>query len=91
METKKKIIYSRQVSEARQNTGGTKKVFRIYKITGGKLVYIGEVKYNTASYKGHDSEVYSLLKDKKMVSTKEWAANRGYHSSRTSKFLIQDI
>lgn len=56
-----KRFYYRITSARRRNLGGTIVKANVIKATKNKLSSIGEVSWNTASYRGPESEVFNFL------------------------------
>lgn len=61
--------------------GGRKQKATVYMIKNGELKHIGETKWNTASYRGSDSEVNEWLLENKIIP-KTWSI--GYPSFETT-------
>jgi hypothetical protein len=55
------------------------------------LNYVGEVKWNTAGYKGAESEVYGMLYRKKLVPVREYKKAGGYYSYRNKGVSIKEV
>ena len=91
MATTKKTYYYTITSQKSSGYGGTKTTAAVYHAKGSLIKYVGEVKWNTASFKNESSVVYDLLMDKKLVTAKEYKDNGGYFRSRTSKVNIERL
>ncbi len=78
----KSILYSVKSIKPQRN-GGSKVRLSIYELKKNKPEYVGETEFNTASYKGEESEVYTKLKDSKIISQKEFDSNDGYYDSKS--------
>jgi len=86
---KKTYIYNISNRKVNKTYGGVKETAKIYRLKNNKPIYIGEKTWNTSSYKGEDSEVYTELKNKKEVSEKEFDKNDGYlPNEKNSKIEI---
>lgn len=78
--------------------GGCKEVAKIYRIKNNKPVYIGETKWNTASYRGATSEVFNKLIQLKQIPQKyykssvcEWRSAGYYAGEVTEKYDIMEL
>ncbi len=87
---KKAFIYSVKTSRPR-SMGGRSETANIYRIKKNKPVLIGEAKWNTAGYKGQDSEIYTKLNKSKLVSDKEFKSNGGYYRRDKSDVSIHEV
>jgi len=84
MATTKTYIYTEKKNDINRN-GGRNVTADIYEVKKNKPIYVDDVKWNTASFKGEDSSVYDKLKEKKLVSDKEYKSNDGYYRRNNSK------
>lgn len=75
----KTFIYTKTQKPA---TYGTKVTLSIYHVKNNTPVYVGEVKYNTQSYRGEDHEVAVLLLEHKLISK---------NALRSGGYIIRDI
>ena len=91
MTTTKKKIYFKEVSKKTRAAGGQNVTACIYVVKRGEVVELGRVTWNTASYKGEKSEIYTFLKKNKVVSAKEFADNKGYYVQSNSKVIIKEL
>ena len=87
----KKNYYYKITSSKKRSMGGYSEIASVYAIKLGKIVLLGEVKWSTSSFKGEESVVYEFLKDKKLVTAKEYKENRGYYYSSKSKVSIKSL
>lgn len=87
----KKTYYWKVTSEKKRSMGGYNVVASVYTVKLGKIVLLGEVKWSTSSFKGEHSTVYDFLKDKKLVTAKEYKENKGYYNSAKSKVSIKPL
>lgn len=83
--------YYYKITSKKNRTAGFLVEASVYTVKSGKIVEIGDVKWNTASFKGEKSVVYTFLKEKKLVSTKEYNENGGYYYPSKSKVSIQEL
>lgn len=87
----RKTYYYKIFEKKPRNAGGYNVQATVYVVKAGKIIKIGDIKWNTASYKGETSVVYDLLADKKLVSAKEFKSNNGYYYSSKSKVDIREF
>lgn len=87
----KKTYYFKIVSEKKRASGGRIVVADVYEVKSGKINKMGEVKWDTGSFKGETSVVYDFLKDKKIITQKEYDENRGYYNRSKSKVNIESL
>lgn len=87
----KKNYYYKITSRVAKNVGGYNVKADVYGVKLGKIKLIGEVKWNTSSFKGETSVVYEMLKDKKLVTATEYKANGGYYNPSKSKVNIERL
>ena len=85
-----KKSYMFNISKSRvQRDGGRNQEAKIYRITKNKPIYVTSTKWNTASYKGADSEVYTkLIKEKEIKADKD---EPSYYRNRSSKTDIYEL
>ena len=81
---KKKFVY-KKVSSRSTGWGGSNVKAEIFKISKNTLSHVGDVKWNTASYRGDESSVYNELKalgliSKKTQKAKKKAGRENYYS-----------
>jgi len=86
-----KNYYYKISSKIKRSMGGFNVVASVYTVKAGKIVELGEVKWNTSGFKGESSTVYEFLKDKKLVSAKEYTENKGYYYPSKSKVTIKEL
>lgn len=86
-----KNYYYKITSKKSRTSGGFNVVASVYEVKAGKINEMGEVKWNTSSFKGEKSVVYSFLNDKKLVSAKEYKDNGGYYYQNKSKVVISEL
>ena len=79
----RKTYYYKMDSKKPQKNGGYLVEASVYASKAGKIVRLGNVKWNTSASKGELSEVYELLKTKKLVTAKEFKDNDGYYRSKS--------
>ena len=91
MEKKRKTYYYKVISKKRRLAGGFNEIAEVYYVKDNKIINIGEVKWNTAGYKGEKSCVYEFLFKKKFVTLKEYKDNKGYYYLTTSKIIIANL
>lgn len=60
----------------------------VYQIKRGKPVFIGENKYNTGSYRGHDHEAMSVIMNSKLLP-KNCVSRGGYINYDKSNKVFQ--
>lgn len=87
---KKKFFY-KITSTRKQRTGGRKQSADVYQMKYSNLNYVGEANWNTASYKGEESEVYGMLYRKKLVPVREYKKEGGYYSYRNKGVSIKKV
>jgi hypothetical protein len=87
---KKKYYYNID-SKTGRNTGGYKVVASVYTVKAGKIMKLGQVRWDTGMTKGERSEVFEFLKNKKLVTAKEYKANNGYYMASKSKVDIDSL
>ena len=87
----RKTYYYKIYSKKPKNSGGQLVEASVYTAKAGKIVNIGNVKWDTNAYKGEPSVVYELLKTKKLVTAKEFKDNDGYYYSSKSKVDIKGL
>lgn len=75
----KKTYYYKIDSKKLRKFGGFIVEASVYIAKAGKIVKIGDIKWDTSSYKGDESTVYEFLKNEKLISNKEYAENNGYY------------
>ena len=75
-----KMFYYRVRTTSKSRSGGRLQTAEVYKVVRGKIVKVGEAKWNTAGYKGEQSEVFGLLRRKKLVPAKAYKEGNGYYS-----------
>lgn len=63
----------------------------VYVVKNNRITKLGQVKWNTAGYKGEKSEVYEFLYKKGLVGKREYNNNRGYYFKTKSKVEILEI
>lgn len=61
----KTFIY---IKTEKRATYGTNVILSVYHLKNNKPNYVGDVKYNTQSYRGENHEVANLLVDKKLIN-----------------------
>ncbi len=81
---KKKFVY-KEVSSRSTGFGGSNVKAEIFKISKNTLTKVGDVKWNTASYRGNESEVFNELKllgliSKKIQKAKKKVGGENYYS-----------
>ncbi len=81
----KTFIFSTHEKNARY--GSLKVTAQVYRIKNNKPVYIGSTQWNTASFKGENSEVMNFLTREKEIPKK----NYGYYYNRVSNFRMFKI
>ena len=87
---KKKYYYNID-SKTGINSGGYKVVASVYTVKTGKIIKLGQVRWVTGMSKGDRSEVFEFLKNKKLVTAKEYKANGGYYMATKSKIDIDSL
>jgi len=82
---RKMMFYYKPKKTSHSVYGGTYYTTDIYKSVKNELKKVGTTKWNTASYRGEESEVYNELKKlglipKKIAKTKKEKGNENYYS-----------
>lgn len=76
---KKRIYYYKTEKKIPRRMGGANVTVSVYRHTNDGLKHLGEVKWNTASYKGEKSEVLDFLKREGQIAQQMFP--QGYYSS----------
>ncbi len=87
----KKTYYFKIKSKKKSTKGGFNVVATIYQVKNGKIVELGDTKWQTGSFKGQTSAVYEFLYSNKLVTKKEYTDNKGYFTASKSKVKIEEI
>tara|TARA_R100001163_G_C4984268_1_gene139267 strand:- start:99 stop:371 length:273 start_codon:yes stop_codon:yes gene_type:complete len=90
MATRKKKFYYKIVKTTRSGSGRKQQV-EVYGIRYSDLKYIGKTSWNTAGYRGAESEVYRYLRGKKLVPAGAYKKAGGYYSFRNPSVSIKEI
>lgn len=91
MATRKKKFYYKIVKTLKQRMGGRKQTADVFGIRYSDLKFIGQTTWNTASYKGAESEVYGYLRRRKLVPKGVYKKEGGYYSFRNPSVSIKEI
>ena len=84
--------YYYQVVKVGRDRGRNRSVYAdVLTVKYGRITKLGQVKWNTAGYKGEKSEVYEFLYKKGLVGKREYSNNRGYYFKTKSKVEILEI
>jgi len=87
----KKFYYKIDKEKVSRTYGGATVTASVFKLTRQELKKIGELEWNTRSYKGEQSEVFTFLIDKKQLpkSAYNWSKSNqgsgGYYFDRFEK------
>ena len=77
---KPKVYYWKYDKKTVNRTyGGTHATVSVYKTTPDGLLKLGETDWNTRSYSGEDSEVFSFLYKKGEIPVEMWKERSGYY------------
>ncbi len=88
---KRKKFYYKIIKNTKRTYGGRNQTAEVFGIRYNDLKYIGQISWNTASYKGAESEVYGFLRRKKLVLASVYKKESGYYSFRNSNVQIKEI
>lgn len=91
MATRKKKFYYKISKTTKRAMGGRNQTAEVFGMRYSDLKYIGEVKWNTAAYRGEESEVYHFLNKKGLVSKRVYKKEGGYYNYRNPNVTIKQI
>ena len=89
-----KMFYYRVRTTSTRKAGGRLQTAEVFRVLRGKIVKIGETKWNTAGYKGPESEVFGFLRGKNLVSAAAYNSKGGYYTwavGEKYKFKIESM
>jgi len=86
-----KKFYFRVDTTSTSVYGGRNQKASIYQHTRSGLKYIGETKWNTASYRGNESEVLNELMKRKLVPKKTFPDKYWHYSRDNNKLKLEQF
>jgi len=90
----KNFYYNIVETKTSKTTCGRKQTTNIYTVKKNQIIFLGTINWNTAGYRGEQSEVYQFLLKNKFVTAKQNNDPKGlndYYNYNQKYFTINQL